>query len=69
MAERMVHRRHPHHGVLAARAWRFRQSVSFYDALHVALAERLDCPLTTAGKRLALALPHNKQIVDIAGNG
>ncbi|WP_419926284.1 type II toxin-antitoxin system VapC family toxin [Candidatus Poriferisocius sp.] len=66
LAERMVHRRHPHHGVLASRAWQLRQSVSFYDALYVALAERLDCPLITADKRIARALPHNDQIYVIA---
>ena len=62
LAERMVHRRHPHHGVLAARAWQLRHTLSFYDALYVALAERLDCPLVTADKRIARAVPHNKQI-------
>ena len=67
LAERMVHRRHTHHGVLAARAWQLRHSLSFYDALYVALAERLDCPLITADKRIARALPHNKQIDVIAG--
>ncbi len=62
LAERMVHRRHPHHGVLAARAWQLRHTLSFYDALYVALAERLDCPLVTADKRIARAMPHNNQI-------
>ena len=62
LAERMIHRRHPHHGVLAARGWQLRQNVSFYDALYVALAEMLDCPLVTADKRIARALPHMQQI-------
>ena len=69
LAERMIHRRHPHHGVLAARAWQLRQNVSFYDALYVALAERLDCPLVTADQRIARALPHGSQIHVIAGIG
>ena len=68
LAERMIHRRHPHHGVLTARAWQLRQTVSFYDALYVALAERLDCPLVTADKRIARALPHKNQINLITGN-
>lgn len=68
LAERLVHRRHPHHGVLAARAWQLRHNVSFYDALYVALAERLECPLVTADNRIARALPHNKQIKLIAAN-
>lgn len=66
LTERMIHRRHPHHGALAARAWQLRQNVSFYDALYVALAERLDCPLVTADRRIARALPHSKQIHVIA---
>lgn len=68
LAERMIHRRHPHHGVLATRAWQLRQNVSFYDALYVALAERLDCPLVTADQRIARALPHNERIDVIAGH-
>ena len=68
LAERMIHRRHRHHGVLAARAWQLRQNVGFYGALYVALAERLDCPLVTADKRIARALPHIKQIHVIASN-
>ncbi|MDP9397502.1 MAG: type II toxin-antitoxin system VapC family toxin [Actinomycetota bacterium] len=31
------------------------RSVGFYDALYVALAERLDCPLLTADSRLVAA--------------
>ena len=33
LAERLIHRRHPHHGALAARAWQLRNSLGFYDAL------------------------------------
>lgn len=69
LAERMIHRRHPHHGKLTARAWQLRQNVSFYDALYVALAERLDCPLVTADKRIARALPHTTEVEVITGNG
>lgn len=56
LAERMVHRRHPHHGPVAARAWQLRDFLSFYDALYVALAESLDCDLITADRRIARAL-------------
>lgn len=69
LAERMIHRRHPHHGVLTARAWQLRQNVTFYDALYVALAERLDCPLLTADQRIARALSDINHIHVIAGNG
>ena len=55
MAERLVDRRHPHLGPLAERAWQLRANLSFYDALYVALAEALDCPLVTADQRLARA--------------
>lgn len=67
LAERMIHRRHPHHGKLTARAWQLRQNVSFYDALYVALAERLDCSVVTADKRIARALPGNNQIHTVTG--
>lgn len=68
LAERMIHRRHPHHGKLTARAWQLRQNVSFYDALYVALAETLHCPLVTADKRITRALPHTQQIEVITSN-
>jgi predicted nucleic acid-binding protein len=47
-------RRAAHVGLLD-RAWALRQTVSFYDALYVALAERLDEPLLTLDARLASA--------------
>ena len=56
MAERLVHRRHPLQGAVAARAWQLRHNLSFYDALYVALAESLDCQLITADSRIARAL-------------
>lgn len=56
LAERMVHNRHPHHGAVGARAWQLRHNLGFYDALYVALAERLGCDLITADLRIARAL-------------
>lgn len=47
-------RRSPHRALLA-RAWELRDNVSFYDALYVALAERLELPLLTLDRRLAVA--------------
>ena len=47
-------RRAAHVGLLD-RAWALRENVSFYDALYVALAERLDEPLLTLDARLATA--------------
>lgn len=38
---------------LLERAWELRANVSFYDALYVALAERLEQPLLTFDRRLA----------------
>ena len=55
MAERLVHRRHPIHGAIAARAWQLRHNLGFYDALYIALAESLHCQLITADNRIAKA--------------
>ncbi|MGE0027399.1 MAG: type II toxin-antitoxin system VapC family toxin [Thermoleophilia bacterium] len=38
---------------LMSRVWALRDVLRAYDALHVALAERLGCPLVTADRRLA----------------
>lgn len=40
------------HRVLVARCWELRQNVTVYDAVYIALAERLDVPLLTADRRL-----------------
>jgi predicted nucleic acid-binding protein len=45
-------RRVPHRGLLA-RAWALRQNLSFYDALYVALAERVRAVLLTLDGRIA----------------
>lgn len=42
-------------GSLAPRAWELINSVSFYDALYVSLAERLSAALVTADAKLARA--------------
>jgi predicted nucleic acid-binding protein len=41
------------HRALLMRAWSLRANLSFYDALYVALAERLRLPLLTLDARLA----------------
>ncbi len=64
-AERMVHRRLPHHGPLADRAWQLRHSLTFYDALYLALAESLGCPLITADQRIQRAHPSHELIQTI----
>jgi len=53
-AQRLGLRRHPSRS-LWPRAWELRTHLSAYDALYVALAERLDAPLLTADARLARA--------------
>lgn len=68
LAERTIHKRHPHHGVLTARAWQLRHTLSFYDALYLSLAESLDRPLITADARVARALPDHELIKLIAHN-
>lgn len=42
---------------LLGAAWQLRDNVSAYDAVYVALAEALDCPLVTFDRRLAKASP------------
>ncbi|MGH3866749.1 MAG: type II toxin-antitoxin system VapC family toxin [Pseudonocardiaceae bacterium] len=49
----MIDYRYPHTGRLAARAWELRHTITFYDALYVALATVLDIPLLTADVRLS----------------
>jgi predicted nucleic acid-binding protein len=57
--------RYPHTAIAAA-AWRLRHNLTYYDALYVALAARLGCPLLTADARLARApgLPCGVQLAD-----
>lgn len=43
------------HTGLLQRAWSLRANMSFYEALYVALAERLDLPLLTLDRRLTRA--------------
>lgn len=43
------------HAALLERAWELRENVTFYDALYVSLAERLQVPLLTLDERLAAA--------------
>ncbi|MCE2838954.1 MAG: type II toxin-antitoxin system VapC family toxin [Cyanobium sp. 49614_E6] len=54
IAQRLGLRRHPSR-CLWPRAWELRTNLSAYDALYVALAERLNAPLLTADARLARA--------------
>jgi len=54
IAQRLGLRRHPSR-CLWPRAWELRTNLSAYDALYVALAERLHAPLLTADARLARA--------------
>ena len=58
-------RRAAHLGLLR-RAWTLRKNVTFYDALYVALAERLDMPLLTFDRRLA-AVPQAAKRVELLG--
>lgn len=58
-------RRVPHVGLLE-RAWALRANVSFYDALYVALAERLRLPLITLDARLARVRGTRAVIVAVA---
>lgn len=54
-ARMIIDIRYPHTGVLAEHAWELRDNFSFYDALYVSLATRLELPLVTGDKRLCKA--------------
>lgn len=51
----VVEHRYPHTGTLAEAAWRLCGSVTFYDALYVALAAALRAKLVTSDGRLSRA--------------
>jgi predicted nucleic acid-binding protein len=50
------------HRDLLDRAWALRDNLSFYDALYIALAERLEFPLLTLDDRLTNAVGACKEI-------
>jgi len=54
-ARTLVDHRYAHVGPLTELAWTWRHSLSFYDALYVALAALLDLPLITGDVRLSRA--------------
>ncbi|MGH9101578.1 MAG: type II toxin-antitoxin system VapC family toxin, partial [Acidimicrobiales bacterium] len=54
-ARSLVDHRYPHVGPLVELAWRWRQSLSFHDALYLSLAVLLDAPLITGDIRLSRA--------------
>lgn len=51
----LIEYRYPHTGRLADLAWELRHTITFYDALYVALATVLDVPLLTADAKLGKA--------------
>jgi predicted nucleic acid-binding protein len=51
----MIDHRYTHNGRIATLAWELRHTISFYDALYVALATMLDMPLLTADVKLSKA--------------
>jgi predicted nucleic acid-binding protein len=53
------------HQPLVDRVWSLRDNVSAYDAMYVALAERLDATLVTLDQRLATA-PHGARVMLLA---
>lgn len=55
VARDVIDYRYPHYGAIADLAWTWRDNLSFYDALYVALATRLDMPLMTGDRRLSNA--------------
>jgi predicted nucleic acid-binding protein len=61
----LVDERYPHFGWLTRAAWELRDTITFYDALYVALAARLEVPLLTADVELSRApgLPCKVEVV------
>jgi predicted nucleic acid-binding protein len=51
------------HGPLLDRAWSLRDNITPYDALYVALAERLRVPLITTDRRLARAAAQYCEVI------
>ena len=62
----LIDARFPHDRPLRDDAWALRHRLTFYDALYVALAARLDVPLVTADKRRANA-PGLPCVVELVG--
>jgi len=54
-------RRHPHLWLLP-RIWQLRHNLTASQAAYVALAEALDAPLVTRGRRLAASFGHRARI-------
>lgn len=65
LAPSVVRYRYQHAGPLSAIAWQLRNTVTFYDALYVALAATLAVPLLTLDGRLSRApdLPCRVELV------
>ncbi|MGH3824933.1 MAG: type II toxin-antitoxin system VapC family toxin [Pseudonocardiaceae bacterium] len=51
----MIDYRYPHTGRIASLAWDLRDTITFYDALYVALATVLDVPLLTGDAKFSKA--------------
>lgn len=64
-ARDVIDHRYPHAGRLAELAWTWRDNISFYDALYVALAVSLDVPLMTGDRRLGRVsgLPRRLELI------
>jgi predicted nucleic acid-binding protein len=52
---------------LLRRVWELRANLTAYDAMYVALAEELDCPLVTGDLRLAGASGSGCEVVVLRG--
>jgi predicted nucleic acid-binding protein len=65
LAASVVEYRYDHSGPMMAIAWQLRDSLTFYDALYVALAATLSVPMVTTDARLSRAptLPCRVEVV------
>jgi predicted nucleic acid-binding protein len=58
--------RYPHTGRIASLAWDLRDTITFYDALYIALATVLDLPLLTSDAKLSKATGLSCQVTLIS---
>lgn len=62
----MIDYRYPHTGRIASLAWDLRDTITFYDALYIALATVLDLPLLTSDAKLSKATGLSCQVTLIS---
>lgn len=65
LAQGLVTTRHELTRAMSTFAWQLRDALTFYDALYVALARGIDCPLVTADLKLAEVARRHVEVLTI----